>query len=214
MMLPPDPDRPAYDEPRGMCPSCGSDEVIHLVVGLPADPDSMEEDPDWVRWIGCPYPGYDRTCAQCGATWSWPTAERPTTVRLLSEAGAAFALRPMPSPLYGPSRVRDHVVDIELLTPDRLVRYLGRHLSGRTLAQLAEAWQQAAQDPRPEQTVATVQDDAAGLAVVVIESTPFQVTLEVLVTTDLASEVPEQDGIALDVPRTALIDAAHRIGGW
>ena len=107
-----------------------------------------------------------------------------------------------------------HLVDIELLTPARLVRYLGRPLSRDALARLAEAWMQAARDEHPEQTVPTVQDDAAGLAVVVNQSTPFAVTLEILVEANLGGDVPDRDGVSFDVARSGLIDAAHAIEGW
>ena len=25
--------------------------------------------PDWVSWVGCVHPGFDRSCAECGLTW-------------------------------------------------------------------------------------------------------------------------------------------------
>lgn len=139
--------------------------------------------------------------------------QTPAPIRLLSQAGASFAILPAPS-LVDSNYPATHVVDIELLEPDRLVRYLGRSLSANTLQLLADAWMQAAQDEYPEQTVATVQDGRAGLAVVVIESTTFEVTLEFLIVTDPESDIPEQDGVAFDVTRTELIDAAHAIGRW
>lgn len=48
MMLPPDEfdevEIEPYDVPRGTCPWCGSWEVRHFVVGLPAGPEVMEGD--------------------------------------------------------------------------------------------------------------------------------------------------------------------------
>ncbi|WP_445257340.1 hypothetical protein [Nocardioides aurantiacus] len=184
-----------------------------MVIGMPAGPDAWSGDTDWVRWVGCMHPGFDRECSSCGATWGGHTAEPLSPIRLLSEAGASFALLPAPS-LVNFDYPYTHLVDIELLTPDRLVRYLGRPLSRDALVRLAEAWMRAAQDEHPEQTVSTVQDDAAGLAVVVNLSTPFAVTLEVLVEANLGGDVPEQDGVSFDVARSALIDATHAIEAW
>ena len=73
MMLPPDgrePLRPArYDVPRGTCPRCGTDQVVHLVIGMPSQSDDARIEPTWATWIGCRHPGFDRSCAECGHTW-------------------------------------------------------------------------------------------------------------------------------------------------
>lgn len=214
MMLPPgdEPSEP-YTVARGVCPSCGSDEVVHLVIGMPSGPDAGSDDPDWVNWVGCVHPGFDRECNSCGATWSARTENPSGPVRLLSQAGASFALLPAPNLVHFDHQ-RTHLVDIELLTPDRLVRYLGRPLSTDTIARLAETWMQAAHDERPEQSVATVQDEEAGLAVVVNHSTSFAVTMEFLVIADLDGDVPDQDGVEFDVARSGLIDAAHELESW
>ena len=60
---------PPYDVPRGTCPRCGSDQVVHLVIGMPATPEEFGSGPDWVSWVGCIHPGFDRSCADCGHTW-------------------------------------------------------------------------------------------------------------------------------------------------
>ena len=74
MMLPPDDqgdfDRKPYDVARGDCPSCGSGEVTHLMIGMPTGPEVMEGGPGWVEWVGCVHPGYNRSCGSCGATWT------------------------------------------------------------------------------------------------------------------------------------------------
>lgn len=57
------------DTLRGTCPVCGSGEVRHLVIGMPAGPDLMDDDPEWVVWVGCVHPGHDRECDACGAVW-------------------------------------------------------------------------------------------------------------------------------------------------
>ena len=76
MILPPDPwhrGEPVapveYDVPRGTCPRCGTDQVVHLVIGMPASPGDFGSGPDWVSWVGCVHPGFDRSCAECGLTW-------------------------------------------------------------------------------------------------------------------------------------------------
>ena len=55
MMLPPDQwgsgePTPPYDVPRGTCPRCGSTQVVHLVIGMPASPEELGSGPDWVSW--------------------------------------------------------------------------------------------------------------------------------------------------------------------
>ena len=76
MMLPPDEfdevEIEPYDVPRGVCPRCGSSEVRHIVIGLPAGPEVMEGTPEWVAWVGCDHPGYDRECHPCGLAWTSP----------------------------------------------------------------------------------------------------------------------------------------------
>jgi hypothetical protein len=59
-----------YDLPRGICPRCGSGDVWHLWIGMPALPGSMDATPDWVEWVGCVHPGHDRECDTCGLTWT------------------------------------------------------------------------------------------------------------------------------------------------
>ena len=131
--------------------------------------------------------------------------------RLLGGAGAAFALLWVPD-LSVPAGARDsYLMDVELLSPHRLVRFLARAVSRSFLEGLAECWMRCAHEAHPEHTVATVEDVAAGLAFVTVASTPFSVTVEVVVIPDLEADVYEQDGISFDVSRTSLIDAAHRL---
>lgn len=35
----------------------------------------MNETPDWVDWVGCCHPGFDRRCPDCGWTWTAATDE-------------------------------------------------------------------------------------------------------------------------------------------
>lgn len=71
-MLPPEvaSDASVYPLQRGICPSCASRDVVHLVIGMPAGPDDWGSGPAWVEWVGCLHPGYTRRCANCEATWT------------------------------------------------------------------------------------------------------------------------------------------------
>jgi hypothetical protein len=85
MMLPPDKfdghEVVPYDLPRGTCPRCASAEVRHLIIGFPAGPEPMNSTPDWVAWVGCDHPGYDRVCEHCGFAWSSAEPSRPSIPR-------------------------------------------------------------------------------------------------------------------------------------
>lgn len=137
--------------------------------------------------------------------------DRRGEVRWLGEAGASVALTRVPTLAAEP---HDRVlVDVELLMPDRLVRYLARPLSRRFLEELAEFCRRVADERLPELSVATVQDAEAGLAVLVVESTPFTVVVEFLVVSR-PEGVPEEDGVSFEVPRAAMITAAHELDAW
>jgi hypothetical protein len=138
------------------------------------------------------------------------------TGRLLSADGAAFALLPVPDlvAVGDPGARSRFVVDVELLSPDRLVRYLARTVSSQFLVNLANAYVAAAHEQHPEQSVLTVQDETGGVAVSIVESTPFTVTLEIIVNPDLGAHVVEPDGLAFDVTRAALVTAAHELRDW
>lgn len=56
-------------EPRGTCPACHSEEVTHIVIGMP-DFDLMQLAPSWVEFAGCVVDSSaDRRCESCGRTW-------------------------------------------------------------------------------------------------------------------------------------------------
>lgn len=134
---------------------------------------------------------------------------RRLPARLLGPDGAAFALLPVPT--FDTSELR---VDVELLSPDRVVRYLSRPMSPDFAVDVAGFLLRAASDHVPEETVGVVEDRDAGLALSVVESTPLAVTLEVVVLTDVQLEEPDVDGIAFDLPRASLIEASHAVGEW
>lgn len=184
--------------------------MIHHLLGV-AGPRTEPADPPWIEWHGCLPPFGDRSCEECDAIWTVGYREAPLApMRLISEAGAAFALLPVPD-LQGDEVAE---VDIELLTPDRLVRYLHRAPETGALLRLGEMLQEIAEADLPELEVPTSQDEASGLAVLVLDSDPMSVTLEVQVVIELDSDVHEVDGIAFDVLRADLITAAHQIGAW
>lgn len=64
----------SYDERRDTCPKCASTEVRHLIIGMPSGPDDMDGSPEWVSWVGCIDPGFNRECGSCGYQWgtAWP----------------------------------------------------------------------------------------------------------------------------------------------
>ena len=135
--------------------------------------------------------------------------------RLVSADGAVFSLIPVPD-LASLSREDGCLlVDVELLTPDRLVRYLARTVSHQFLSRLAATYLDAAQMLYPVHSVATVEEERAGLGVSVMGSTPFLVELEVIIDTDLEADISEPDAVSFNVARTtSLITAAHEIRDW
>jgi hypothetical protein len=58
-----------YEVPRGTCPRCGSDQVVHMIIGLLASGPDRLRVPSWACLLGCVHPGFDRSCAECGHTW-------------------------------------------------------------------------------------------------------------------------------------------------
>lgn len=53
---------------RGTCPRCGSDQVLHHMIGMPAL-EAYESSPPWVLWEGCTGLGPERECEECKHTW-------------------------------------------------------------------------------------------------------------------------------------------------
>lgn len=201
---PPEP----YAAPRGTCPDCGSLSVRHLVAG-PFEDRSGIEDPEWVDWQPTLDLYCDRECEDCEFQW-WCERDPLTPVRLLSMDGAAFALIPVPVLDMG-----DNVLlDVELLSPDRLVRYLARTFAPTSIALLREFWMKAAKDTHPELTVPSFEENEAQLAISVLDSTATVVTLEFTIVSDLTSDLPGHDGPAFDVSRSDLIGAAFEIAEW
>ncbi|MBE9404262.1 hypothetical protein IOE58_08715 [Brachybacterium sp. Marseille-Q2903] len=201
---------PPYTEPRGTCPDCGSARVRHHLLGM-ADPRTDPPPPDWVDWHGCLLPFGDRSCEECDNFWRVGWLEEPhAPMRLVSADGAAFALLPVPD-LEDDGVVE---VDIELLTSDRLVRYLHRAPEEGALSRLGGMLQDAAKADLPEVEVPSFQDEESELAVLVLDSDPLTVTLEILVAKEPGSEEREVDAVAFDVTRADLISASYQIWAW
>lgn len=127
--------------------------------------------------------------------------------RMISDGGGALALLYVPEVRLGQSPL----LDIELLTPDRLVRYLAREIEPDFLTRLADSLFRGAIDPFPEQQVPSVYSNSAGLVVDFVESTDQSVSVQVSVVSMLGADIEEPDEIGFDLPRSALVAASHRL---
>ena len=134
---------------------------------------------------------------------------RAHEVRLASADGAAFSLVPVPD--VDDSGAATTTFDLELVTPDRLVRYLRRPVATDFITELAKTWWDTAAEQNPEQNIATFSDYRSGLTMAVLESTPLEVTLEITVVADQEAQMPEHDGVTFTVSRADLIAAYHAI---
>lgn len=136
-------------------------------------------------------------------------------VGLISEGGARFSLIPRPELHRSTVGGTPHlVVDIELLSPDRLVRYLSRVLSRTAVEQLTSLFMSSAEDAHPELTVAAVTDEGAGLMVAVVGSDLLTVAMQVTVIAELGAAVLDHDAVAFDISRAALISGSHQLDDW
>ena len=126
---------------------------------------------------------------------------------MISDGGGALAL------LYVPDVRLGHapLLDIELLTPDRLVRYLAREIEPDFLTRLADSLLSGAIEPFPEQQVPSTYSNSAGLVVDFVESTDQSVSVQVSVLPTLGADIEEPDEIGFDLPRSALVAASHRL---
>lgn len=135
--------------------------------------------------------------------------------QLVSPAGAMFGLVSVPDPWSAPTGPYGALlVDVELLSPDRLVRYLSRRIPTTALTGLAAAYIQAAADLHPEITVPTFEIPEAGIAVAFLASNELEITIECTVVEVLDAPVPERDTLVFDIPRASLISASHQLTSW
>lgn len=138
-----------------------------------------------------------------------------TIGRLVSPSGAAFGLVPVPDPWGRPTGPAGRLlVDIELLTPDRLVCYLGRRIPTSSLVRLATAYLQAATDLHPEVTVPAVEIPEGGVSVRFAASGELDVTVECSVVEVLDADVPQHDVVTFVVPRARLVAVSHELSAW
>jgi len=132
--------------------------------------------------------------------------------RITSGGGGSFALIPVADLIsLGAGDAGEMRLDVEVLTPDRLVRYLSRQVPPSFLVDLADAYLAAAVHPHPETEIASVQSEEAGVSVQFVASDEFTVDVEVLVVIDPDDDLLEHDGVSLDVSRAALVDASHEL---
>jgi len=102
------------------------------------------------------------------------------------------------------------VLDIGLLDPHRYVQFRARPCSLGSLERLSEFLFAAACEQHPEQTLADFNDGRLGLGLSIVQSTEFEVTIEVLVVEDVGADVIEHDGLNFQTTRAALVSAAQR----
>ncbi|HNA98054.1 MAG TPA: hypothetical protein PLC19_01205 [Marmoricola sp.] len=131
-------------------------------------------------------------------------------IQLLSRDGAHLRFLEVPN-LAAPDLPDTILTDVEVLTPDRLVRYLGREVSRDFFTNLEQALLDGARLDYPEKTVPTVQDDRSGLAITYLESTPESVVIQVLIREMVTPSIPDIEDTAFEVSRVSLIDAAQVI---
>ncbi|MGC5626962.1 hypothetical protein ACPYO6_01770 [Georgenia sp. Z1344] len=138
------------------------------------------------------------------------------TGKLLTSAGASFSLIPVPdlTLVNSPTPPDSLLVDVELVSPDRFVRYLGRRIDTTFLLELADMYLSAAEVENPEELDHNVGDEDCRLVVEVEDSSPFDVTLKISIDPDIEGDAYEFDAVMFDVTRAALITAAHEYENW
>lgn len=60
---------------RGVCPRCGSSDVVALLIGELIGP--LPGKPDWVELVGCLHPGFDHRCESCSHIWEEANGNMP-----------------------------------------------------------------------------------------------------------------------------------------
>lgn len=135
--------------------------------------------------------------------------------RLVSRAGAAFGLMPVLDHRRPPAEPDSTLlVDVEILTPDRFVSYLGRKVRPSSLRRLADSYMRAAAERVPEVSVPSIEIPEAGVVVSYVGSTDLEVALQVSVTEELGADMPEHDVVGFEVSRGWLIAASHQLTSW
>ncbi|MDT9591608.1 hypothetical protein RDV89_00920 [Nocardioides zeae] len=178
--------------------------------------------PDWVTFTGCVTDPLrvDRVCGACGLAWRADEAAGPRgtaqvsrrgDVRLTGPGGASFALmRAQPA---APHPTRPLSLDVEMLSPERLVRFLARPTTPDFIRELEVFCIEAAAAHHPEQSVSGVSDNAAGITIDITGSSPTTVDLVVTVVVALGADVRDHDHVHFEAERASLIGAAHDLRG-
>lgn len=133
-------------------------------------------------------------------------ASRLPDLRIASSAGAVFSLTVVPDVADGTPTA---AVDVEFLSPDRQVRYLGRPFDPASADALSEFLYRCADDRLPQVTLHPVIDAASGLSVAVLDAGELDVNLEISLPEDLEDDEAEPDGLDIVVPRSSLVTASQ-----
>ena len=105
---------PTYAKVRGVCARCNSPEVRHLVIGEMLYVKVEGGTPDWVDYVGCLHPGYDRECQTCGHQWTARRRDEPREVLLELGEKIEFQGRTMKVSeldLAGLPKIRSFLID-------------------------------------------------------------------------------------------------------
>lgn len=129
----------------------------------------------------------------------------PHTFRLPGEGGAALFLRAYVT-------ADEHgwyvALDIGLLSPDRLVHYLGRMPGDAFGERLADFLWQVGNGSHPKKRRPRFTDKHCGLTFTAVGGTDQDVDVHVAVIADLDADVPEPDGLGFRTRRAALVEAS------
>lgn len=130
--------------------------------------------------------------------------------RLAGFGGAAVFLRTgvVSGAIYGADRPL-MTMDIGFISPQSRSHTLARPVDPTLPERLSQFLFAAAEEYHPEQSVAVLQDDVAGLVVSVESSTDDRVCLDWSLVEDLDSDVREFDGLNFETSRAALVSASQ-----
>lgn len=131
--------------------------------------------------------------------------------RLAGFGGAAVFLRTCVVPGIRAGAPEPVVtMDIGFLSPDVRHHVLARPIDPTLPERLARFFFAVAEEYHPELSVASLQDDVAGLVVSVESSDDSRVCLDWSLVEDLEAEVPEFEGLNFETSRAALVTASQR----
>jgi hypothetical protein len=130
--------------------------------------------------------------------------------RLAGFGGAAVFLRTCVVPGIAAGTDRPVLaMDIGFLSPEARRHVLARRIDHDLPRRLSRFLFAAAEEYHPEQAVAAVRDEVAGLVITVESSADDRVCLGWSLVEDLDAEVPEFDGLNFETSRAALVSASQ-----